>query len=228
MPSIKEKHYLCIELIAILTLNPLKTMMDVIQNWYEGLEPLLRVYWIIAIAVSVVFAIQMLLTVIGIGDTDFDTSMDADADFSDMAAHDGTLDTGGALQLFTVRNMVNFLLGLGWGGVCFWNVVPNPVLLVIVSLLCGLAFVSMFLWMFRRVMRLESNGAFRLADCVNQSCSVYLRIPAARKGMGKVQVSFGGSVQEIQAVTDGDQIPSGTLVKVVALIDQQTLLVQPV
>lgn len=201
--------------------------METIQNWYEGLEPLLRVYWTIAIAVSVVFAIQMLLTIVGIGDTDIDASMDADADFGDAAAHDGTLDTGGAIQLFTVRNVVNFLLGLGWGGVCFWGVVTNPALLVIVSLLCGAAFVSMFLWMLRRVMRLESNGAFRLADCVNQSCTVYLRIPAARQGMGKVQVSFSGSVQEIQAVTDGNLIPSGALVKVIEVIDRQTVLVQP-
>ena len=88
----------------------------------------------------------------------------------------------------------------------------NRALLVVVSLLCGVAFVSMFLWMLRRLLRLESNGAYRITDCVNQTCSVYLRIPANRQGMGKVQASFGGSVQELDAMCAGDAIPTGAKV----------------
>lgn len=188
----------------------------------------MRVYWTIAIAVSVVFAIQMLLTIVGIGDTDADASgADMDMDMGDASADGDTLDTGGAVQLFTVRNMINFLLGLGWGGVCFSGVVTNRPLLVIVSLLCGAAFVWMFLWMLRRVLRLESNGAFRITDCVNQTCSVYLRIPAGRQGMGKVQVSFGGSVQELDAMSAGEAIPTGAKVVVAEVIDHHTVLVKP-
>lgn len=198
--------------------------MDTITIWYESLDPTLRVYWTIAIAASLVFIIQMTLTFIGIGDHDADLSM---PDATDIPDGD-TLDTGGAMQLFTIRNLINFLLGIGWGGVCFWNVIPLRPLLAIVAILCGSVFVAMFLFMFRQMKKLESNGAFRIQDCVGMACPVYLRIPAAREGQGKVQISLHGSVQEISAMTDGTFIPTGARVRVIQVIDDNTLLVEPI
>ncbi len=197
--------------------------MDTFTSWYEALDPTLRVYWTIALATSLVFIIQMVLTFIGIGDHDADLAM---PDATDVPDGD-TLDSGGAIQLFTVRNLINFLLGVGWGGVCFWSTIPVRPLLAIVAILCGCAFVAMFVFMFRQMKKLESNGAFRIQDCVGAVCAVYLRIPASRKGQGKVQISLNGSVQEISAMTDGDLIPTGTRVKVVEVIDENTLLVAP-
>ena len=88
--------------------------METITTWFNGLEPTMRVYWGIAIFTSTIFIIQMVMTFIGIGDVD---AGDADFDLGSDAS-DGTLDAGGTLQLFSVRNIVNFLLGIGWGGVC--------------------------------------------------------------------------------------------------------------
>ncbi len=198
--------------------------MTAFITWYSNLEPALRAYWTIALLTTLVFAIQMVLTLIGIGDTD--GGMDADTDFGDADTTGDTMDTGGAIQLFTIRNMVNFLLGIGWGGVCFYSSIPNKFLLAIVALICGALMVTAFLFMFRQLMKLESNGAFRIEDCVGGTCDVYLRIPGNREGQGKVQVSFGGSVQELGAVTNGDPIPSGTKVRVVELIGSNLLLVE--
>ncbi len=197
--------------------------MDTFTSWYESLDPTLRVYWTIALTTSLVFIIQMVMTFIGIGDHDADISV---PDATDVPDGD-TLDSGGAIQLFTVRNLINFLLGVGWGGVCFWSTIPVRPLLAIVAILCGSAFVAMFVFMFKQMKKLESNGAFRIQDCVGAVCAVYLRIPASREGLGKVQISLHGSVQEISAMTDGDFIPTGTRVKVMEVIDESTLLVTP-
>jgi membrane protein implicated in regulation of membrane protease activity len=132
------------------------------------------------------------------------------------------------MQLFTIRNLINFLLGIGWGGVCFWSVIPLRPLLAIVAILCGSVFVAMFLFMFKQMKKLESNGAFRIQDCVGMVCPVYLRIPATREGQGKVQISLHGSVQEISAMTDGTFIPTGARVRVIQVIDDNTLLVEPI
>ena len=59
-------------------------------------------------------------------------------------------------------------------------------------------------------------------------CPVYLRIPATREGQGKVQISLLGSVQEISAMTDGAFIPTGARVRVIQVIDDNTLLVEPI
>lgn len=195
-----------------------------ISSWLGGMEPLQRAFWVIALLATLVFAIQMVLTLLGIGDTD----ADVDTGGLDADATGDTMDTGGAIQLFTIRNMVNLLLGIGWGGVCFYSSIPSRPLLLLVAVLCGIAMVVAFLLMFRQLMKLESNGAFRIEDCVGKACDVYLRIPAARSGQGKVQVSFGGSVQELDAVTDGEQLPSGTKVRVVQLIEGRLLLVEKI
>lgn len=203
--------------------------MTTFLDWYQALPPYLRAYWTIAIAVSIVFLIQMTLTLIGLGDTDAGGDAgNLDAGGADLGDTDGdTMDTGGAIQLFTIRNTVNFLLGIGWGGVCLSSVIPNRLLLALAAILCGCVMVAAFIIMYRQLMRLESNGSYRIGESVGQVCEVYLRIPANRSGSGKVQVSFHGSVQELPAQTEGEAIPSGTKVRVAEVVDGSLLIVAP-
>ncbi len=195
-------------------------MEDFINN-YSSLDPALKFYWVVALGASLIFAVQMILTFIGIGDTDADSGADVPLD-----GNGDTLDTGGAIQLFSVRNVVNFLLGVGWGGVCFWNMFDNHHLVTIVAFICGLAFVVAFLFMFKMMMKLQKSGNFQIQECVGMTCSVYLRIPAHRAGSGKVQISYHGSVLEIEALTNGDFLPSGSKVRVLEVIDSHSLLVE--
>lgn len=199
------------------------SLMETITTWFNALEPTMRIYWGIAIFASLVFLIQMVMTFIGIGDAD-----GADADFDlGSDADGGTLDAGGTLQLFSVRNIINFLLGIGWGGVCFSSAIHNHALLALVALVTGCFFVGLFALIYKQMRRLEHDGAFSIDDCVGQVADVYLRIPEARTGEGKIQFSFQGSVQELAAITDGEQIPSGQKVRVVEVIGGHTLLVEP-
>lgn len=195
--------------------------MDAITNWYGALDTAMRIYWGIAIFASGVFLIQMVMTFIGIGDAD---GGDADFDLGDGSGD--TLDTGGTLQLFSVRNIINFLLGVGWGGVCFSGTIHNPTLLALVALLTGCIFVAVFIFLFRQMHRLEHDGAFRVEDCVGQVADVYLRIPAERQGEGKIQFSFQGSVQELPAITDGEAIATGQKVRVCEVIGGHTVRVE--
>lgn len=198
--------------------------METITTWWSALDPTMRIYWGIAIFASTIFVIQMIMTFVGIGDAD---AGDADFDLGGDADGD-TLDTGGALQLFSVRNVVNFLLGLGWGGVCLSGYVRGHVLLALVALLTGCLAVFLFAMVYKQMRKLEHNGAFQIEDCLGQVADVYLRIPAGRSGEGKVQYSFGGSVQELSALTDGEQIPSGAKVHIVEIVGGHTLLVERV
>lgn len=198
--------------------------MNILTDWFAQIDPAIRAYWMIAIAASAVFLVQMVMTFIGIGDADgidgdFDMCGDADG---------GTLDAGGTLQLFSVRNIVNFLLGAGWGGVCLSSTITNSVVLCLAALLTGCVFVAVFAFIYKQMRHLEHDGAFRIEECLGQVADVYLRIPAGRNGEGRIQYSFQGSVQELPAVTDGDQIPSGAKVRVVEIIGDHTLLVEKI
>ncbi|MBQ6749770.1 MAG: NfeD family protein [Bacteroidaceae bacterium] len=177
----------------------------------------MQVFWVCAAAGTVIFVVQMVLTLIGMDSSD----MDVDFDGAD------TMDLGGGISLFSIKNFVNFLVGFGWAGVCLGGAIENKWLLCFVAVLVGVAFVLMFFFIKKQTKKLEHNGAFRIEDSLGKSVDVYLRIPAGKSGKGKVQVSLNGSVQEISAMTEGESIASGQKVKVVSVVDRSTVLVAP-
>ena len=187
---------------------------------FNSLEPLQKFFWIVACSASLVFIIQTIMTFVGLGtDADIDAGpMDSTAD----AFEDGTLS-----GVFSFRNLINFLLGYGWAGALLFDSIEKGWLLQIVAIAVGLAFVLAFVFMFRQVMKLSHDGSFRMQEAVGIKADVYLRIPAARSGRGKVQVSVKGSVHEIDAVTDSDtEIATGGQVEIVEVLGDDLLLVR--
>ena len=198
--------------------------MSVLSEWFNQLDPVLKVYWGIAIFASIVVLLQTCLSFIGTGDVD---TGDVDVDFdADTDADSDSLDHAGAMHLFSIRNVFYFLLGFGWAGVSLWKTIPNRGLLCAVAVLVGCLFVAIFLFIYRQMMKLQSNGAFDINDSVGKVCDVYLRIPAKNQGLGKVQISFNGSVQELDARTAGEPLPSGAKVRVLRVIDKKVLEVE--
>lgn len=183
---------------------------------YQAMDTWMQVFWGCAIVGSLIFIVQMVLTLIGMDSSD----MDVDFDGAD------TMDLGGGISLFSIKNFVNFIVGFGWGGVCFAGIIENKWLLTFVAMLVGIAFVIMFFFIKKQTKKLEHNGAFLINDCVGKTVDVYLRIPKNKSGKGKVQVSLNGSVQEFDAMTAGESIASGQKVEVLSIIDGSTVLVK--
>ena len=194
--------------------------MTMLSDWFNQLDPTLRIYWGIAIFASIVVIIQMTMSFAGMGDID---SGDADVDFS---TDTDSLDDAGSMHLLSIRNIFYFLLGFGWAGVSLWNTISSTIILSAVAVLIGCLFVAIFVFLFRQMMKLQSNGAFNINDACGKVCDVYLRIPGQNEGLGKVQISFNGSVQELDARTAGDPLPSGAKVRVIRVIDKKILEVE--
>lgn len=182
--------------------------MENLELWYTGLSGLERVFWTIALVSSFVFIIQAVFTMLG---------MDTDVDFDTPDFDGDTMDAGGAISLFSVRSLVNFFVGFGWSGITFLPYQINVVLLFVLSTVIGLGFAMIYVLLRRKLKGLERNGAFRIDDCLGLDAVVYLRIPEAGQGKGKVQISINGSIHELNAATDGQAIPTGTTVRVVAI-----------
>ncbi len=193
-------------------------MIDTFITWFQALGPMQQIYWTCAILGSTIFLLQMVLTLIGIDASD----VEVDFDGSD------TLDLGGGLSLFSIRALINFLVGFGWSGVSLATAIGSQLVLAVVSILVGLFFAYIILMLYRRIRRLEHNGVFTINACVGLNANCYLRIPGQRSGRGKVQVSVGGSVHEIDAITDGDTIPTGSLVRIKSVEEQSLLLVEKI
>ncbi len=182
------------------------------MEWFNSLDVFLKTYWIIAGSASLFFIIQMIMTFSGMdsgGDLDFD----------------GDTHVEGPFQLFSIRNLTNFFLGFGWGGVCFYNTFSSKLLVGICALITGVLFVALFFIVVKQFLKLGKDNTFQLQDTLDKAADVYLTIPEKKSGKGKIQISVKGAFHEINAMTDGDRIPTGGKAKVIAIIDNQTVLV---
>jgi hypothetical protein len=187
---------------------------------FNSLEPLQKFFWTIACCASLVFIIQTIMTFIGLG-------TDADVDAGPMDGSVDSMEDGALSGVFSFRNLINFLLGYGWAGVLLFDDIEKRWLLQLLAIAVGLLFVLAFVFMFRQVMKLSHDGSFKMSETVGLKADVYLRIPAARSGRGKVQLSVKGSVHEIDAVTDKDaEIPTGGQVEIVEVLGDDLLLVK--
>ena len=189
-------------------------------EFFNALLPLQKFFWTIACCASLVFIIQTIMTFIGLG-------TDADVDAGPMDSSVDSMEDGSLSGVFSFRNLINFLLGYGWAGVLLFDDVAKGWLLQLISIAVGLVFVLAFVFMFRQVMKLSHDGSFKMKEAVGLKADVYLRIPAARSGRGKVQVSVKGSIHEIDAVTDNDaEIATGGQVEIVEVLGDDLLLVK--
>jgi membrane protein implicated in regulation of membrane protease activity len=183
---------------------------------FDTLDPVLKTFWYIAIPTSLIFVIQTILTFMGM-----DSSDGIDADF------EGDLgDSDAPFQLFSFRNLINFLLGFSWSGLSLYSSINNTVLLVIVSIVIGSAFVYVFFLVISQLHKLAEDNSFKINNTLHKTAEVYLRIPARMAGKGKVMISVNGAYHELDAMTEQQELPSGSTVKVVRIESGNILIVE--
>lgn len=186
-------------------------MLDFLNN----LDSLEQGFWYVALITSAIFVVQTLLTFIG------GHSADAlNADF------DGHLDHGDAtFQLFSLRNLINFLLGFGWSGIAFYNAISNKAILLVLATVVGIIFIFIFFFLISQILKLTEDNTFKLESLKGKTGEVYINIPADKMGKGKILIAVNGATHELDAMTlSGQMIPSSTMVQVTE-IENQLLLV---
>ena len=188
------------------------------MEFFENLEPLLRGFWFIAIPASLIFIVQAIMTFLG-----SDASDGVDADFDgDFEGHSAPF------QLFSLRNMINFLLGFSWTGISFYESISSHFILITLATVVGLVFVYMFFVIIQQIKKLAEDNTFKLSDTIYKTADVYLTIPGNRSGKGKILVTIKGSTRELDAITPFDQIDNGSLVKIIDIESDNLLIVEPI
>ncbi|MBR6731534.1 MAG: NfeD family protein [Bacteroidales bacterium] len=191
-------------------------------EWWTSLDLFMKILWCIAIASSLIFIIETVLTFIGA-----DVEMDMDTDF-DMP--DGGFEGDPSMNLYTFRNLVNFLLGMSWTAILLQEQIASKALLMVIAFAVGTLLVFAVMMMFKGLSKMQQSGNIDLyKSAVGCNGKVYLTVPAERKGSGKVQISINDSIREYDALTDSeDDLKTGTSIKVVEVLDASTLLVEEI
>ena len=191
-------------------------------EWWTSLDLFMKILWCIAIASSLIFIIETVRTFIGA-----DVEMDMDTDF-DMS--DGGFEGDPSMNLYTFRNLVNFLLGMSWTAILLQEQIASKALLMVIAFAVGALLVFAVMMMFKGLSKMQQSGNIDLyKSAVGCNGKVYLTVPAERKGSGKVQISINDSIREYDALTDSeDDLKTGTSIKVVEVLDASTLLVEEI
>ena len=190
-------------------------------EWLNSMDVMTRIFWAIALASSLIFVIQSVLTFVG---------ADADASGMDMdagASVDDPSDMGTGMGLLTFRNFVNFFLGFGWMALIMKEKTSSLSLVIIVSAIVGALLVVAVMMLFKWLGSMQETGNIDVyKSAVDCRGTVYLTVPAERRGEGKVQIVINNSVREYNAQTDGPELKTGASIRVVDIVNPNVLLVE--
>ena len=173
-------------------------------------------FLVLAVAGGTLMVLQFILGVFGIEHHDVDQ----------LHAGHGEHPSEG-LNLFSVRSLtagVAFLGLTGWGmlraGYSLWLALPA-------ALLAGMLASLLVAYVMRSMLRLESDGSIVLENAVGLSGTVYIPIPAAGAGVGKVQLALQERTVELEAVSRQGALATGDRVLIVGLIGTSAVEVVP-
>jgi hypothetical protein len=184
-------------------------------------------YLVLAIAGGGILLVQVLMQVFGLaGEGDFTGAHDVG--HLDATGHDGGAGSDDGSWYFGVlsfKALVAFAGFFGLTGMALLEAGWSPGLRAVCATGAGLAGMVAVAFLMRSLTRLSSSGTLQLANAVGAAGSVYLRIPARGEGAGKVTLEVQGRSIQVDALTDGEAIPTGARVQVIALVGEDTLKV---
>ena len=175
----------------------------------------------IGFGASIFFVGQLILMFVIGGDGD------ADGDFGDAGDAEGEsegADEASSFKILTLKNMVGFLMGIGWGGLALHvdggfstnvTLVLAPIIGIVVMLLQSTVF-----WL---IYKLHAPNEETMDDAIGNTGKVYLGIPES--GAGKVTVAVNGKISTLNAISaDGVAIPTHAQVEVVRVLNGELVV----
>ena len=186
--------------------------MTAIIEWWNNLLLGQQIYLLVAIPSSVILIIQTVMLLGGLGD-------DAEGDIDDP------MDDG--LTLFSVRGIVSMLCITGWSGFALLETTLPLGVSILISVALGIATLVGMAFLMRALQRLQSSGNIVVSNTIGKVGQVYIPIPPNASAAGKVNITVQEKYSEFSAITMEDEtLPTGTYVRVVAVDDAGTLVVE--
>ena len=201
--------------------------------WWENLNSLQQVMFIIATVATSLMIILIIMMLIGMesgeafdGDIDADLDVDLDdIDGSDIFNQESFFSLGG-LKIITIRGMLAFFSIGGWV-VYLMAENSHAWLATVVGIISGAIAAVLLAYVMRAIFRLESSGNLDYRTAVGKMAVVYIRIPKKGEGHGKVILTHQGKLIEVDAITfDENDILTKKEVKVVGLENDTTMIVE--
>ena len=185
------------------------------------------IYLYAAILGCTLVGLQVILQVFGLMDMDADAA-DAAHGVDSMDAHaEHGHGSSAFFGILSFKALCAFAGIFGLVGLVMLETSSRVPMRVAVASASGVGAMFAVAWMMRGLAKLQSSGTVEPRNAVGRAGSVYLRIPGHTEGAGKVTIEIQGRSMEFPAITEGDEIPTGKQVTVVAVEGGETLKVVP-
>ena len=184
--------------------------MDFITNWWESLSAVQGVFAAIGLVSNVLFVAYLIFSLTGNDDADAPDDIDSDL-----------------FPVLSLRSVLAFGMFMGWTALSvskagiswFWAVAA------------GLAAGWLAAWLAWRLVQLmlrwQSSGTLIPEASIGRTGTIHLIVPAHEQGTGKLMLEVQGALREFDVLTSGEAIPTGALARVVQLLPDGNLLVEP-
>lgn len=187
-------------------------------EWWSSLTTAHQFFWTVAIFATAMQFLMLLAVMIG-GAPDLDHGMDMT---------DSSVDAIHGVKLLSMRVMIAFAVGFGWGGVLalregwpLWQA-------TLAALGAGAVFMGLVYWAMRVLFSMRDDGTLDYRNAVGLDGKVYVTIPPRRAGVGQVEVLLQSRLVTAQAVSDADvPLTQNMFVKITGIEGQTTLVVAP-
>jgi len=187
-----------------------------------------------AIAGTVFLVAQLVLGQLGGHDGSVDGGGGFDAGHGgDLGGHDADFDhdsPGHEFRLLSLQSIAAFAMGAGWMGLAALRILGLEFgVAALIGVACGVGLAWMLAWMLRSMMKLQESGNISLRETVGEHGTVYVQIPPAGQGSGRVTVTVRSRQREYNAVQHGAEfLASHTGVRVIDVdASANALVVEP-
>jgi len=186
------------------------TPMTFVESFLEllAVSPLWGVYLLCAVFGGTLILFQMFLMMFGIG------GADEASDFGDATDHS----PADIFKVLSFRTITAGIAFFGLGGLAGLTGETSQLVSFFIAVISGLISIYAVYYLYAAVARLKDDGTLSVKTLVGSTGSVYVRIPSAKSGNGKVLVSQQGRTVEYEAMTAGEELKSGTPIVVVAVV----------
>ena len=220
--------------------------MEWLGQWWDGLQLAEQILYCIAVPATLILIIQIILMLIGMGDSgaginpsdtsgldmpdSFDGMDSVDADIPDLTDHDISSPHDLAdFRLLSVQSVIAFLCIFGWSGIAALSCGAPAWAAILIGAVLGLAAMFLVAKIIQWSSKLTQNGNFNVKNLLGESGTVYIPIPPKGEGTGKINISCGERFLEFDAVCEGDKtLSTGSAVRVVDIIAGSTLVVEQI
>jgi len=177
-------------------------------------SPLMGAYFLCAVFGGTLMLLQFLLTMFGFG------GGDDGGDFGESTEHASATDV---FKIVSLRTIIAGIAFFGLGGLAGLTGGAPKSVSVVIAVFSGLVAIYGVYYLYLSAARLKEDGSLSDETLVGATGNVYLRIPGAKSGSGKVLVSQQGRTVEYEAITSGEELKNGIPVTVVGIVSSTTV-----